>query len=173
MPFIQFTNYIDLKKQQDKIKKQIDDAVEEKAHLEGLARTLKRFQGKQITQRLVTYLTKNFVVEAVAFGPYDYRLERIARRINLRVLKEGRYAYQFFLAYKDKDVYDEAFLFEHNNLNQRGEYIAKLNKGLSHIPMFVEAYNELVAKGQNLVKAARVFEMEYDFDILCRGAKDE
>lgn len=177
MPFVHFAKPFDLKAEQTKIEERLMDAIEEKAHLEGLALLLKAFQGKKITARIETFLKTNFVI-GLAGKAYRYRLERVAGMTYLNAYEvmpnqfDSSKKTHFFLAYHSNgDVYDEEVLLKHNNQESRREDIAKLQMSLAKIPEFVGRYNDLLAKAQALVEDAKQVGLEYEFDIMCRGDK--
>jgi hypothetical protein len=164
MPYITFAKPIDVNQEVVKISQRIQDANRDRTILVVLALKLKTFQGKPITKRLETFLNN--------LGPvYSYRIERIASLVNLNVYKEGIKIVQVFLAYQDKNVYDETFLLDHNNFKAQGLYLEKLQNGLAKIPEFVTRYNDLLEKGKALVEDAKQVELEYEFDILSRENK--
>jgi hypothetical protein len=121
---------------------------------ESLKVPLKKWDGKKLTKRTETALTKELGTEvrfSFAHGLCYVHLDD--ERIFI--------GHSLVLDY-NKTIEDQQSVYD--NCQDTAD---RLNKGLDKLEEMVDRYNELLKAQRDLVKESKKYAMEFDFDIVC------
>ena len=169
--FAQFAKKLILTDEIKKNEENLNKDVTQLCLLEDSIILLRPFQGKKITKRIETALDKH--------DPnLYYKIYDTAGMSYLHVYKReergGTELVRFFMAYHSEgNIYDETKFMKSNSSDTRKESIETLKKCFDKLPSLVERYNKLLDDANALVDDAKAVGLEYDFDIICRGSKNE
>jgi hypothetical protein len=154
MGYVNFAKPLDYETKRSDVCRRIKNMEKQVRLWDLLKECLERWDGKKLTKRTETALTKELGTEV--------RFSFVSGLCYVHIDDERVFIGHSMVLDYNKTIKDQQTVY--NNCQDTAD---RLNKGLDKLEEMVDRYNELLKAQQALVDKSKKYAMQFDFDILC------